>query len=190
MIDFSKVRDQMISQGFKFPEPFSIQIADAKEILMQAMGYFLPGFKWLPEYEHVASWLSDNKNKGLLLYGANGRGKTKLSKMIIPAIFMAKKRLVLKAYDAYQMNTDLDEILKKRLVSLDDVGTEDVRIVFGEKRFAFPEIMDMAEKRGNLVVISTNSDADQLAAKYGIRTLERLKSMCYRVNFNGESLRS
>lgn len=190
IIDFEDIANQMLIHGYKFPQKIFIRIENPKDVLKAALGYFVgPGFKWLPEYENVADWLRDNEGRGLYLFGANGRGKTVLAKMILPAILLKYYRRVATVLDAQEMNKKLDEILKKRVLVLDDIGTEDVRVAYGERRWAFPEIMDKAEKMGNLVIITSNLDARAIEAKYGIRTIERIKATCKRIVFDGESLR-
>ena len=189
--EFEDVANQMITHGYDFPRKiFLNRIENPGEVLKAALGYFVsPEAKWLPEYDQIAEWLRDNQGRGLFLFGANGRGKTVFSKTVIPAIILKYYRRVVAAYDAQQMNDKLEEILKKRVISLDDIGTEDVRVDYGEKRWAFPEIMDNAEKKGNLVIITSNLDARAIEAKYGVRTIERIKATCKRVVFDGKSLR-
>ncbi len=188
--DYEQIAGQMITHGFDFPNKVFIKVENSKQELINAMTYFLgQKFKWLPEYNDVAEWLGDNQGRGLFLFGANGRGKTILAKMVIPAIILNRYRLIVKAFDSQLMNSELEKILKLRAVSLDDVGTEDVRVDYGERRWAFPEIMDASEKRGNLVIITSNLDAKAIELKYGLRTIDRIKATCKRVVFDGRSMR-
>lgn len=189
--DYSHVAESLKKHGYGFTDRIFLNgIENPQQELKAALGYFVgPQAKWLPEYDQIAEWLRDNQGKGLFMFGANGRGKTILSKTVIPAIIKKFYSRIISTYDAQQMNEKLDEILGKRVISLDDIGTEDVRVDYGEKRWAFPEIMDQAEKKGNLVIITTNLDAGAIEAKYGVRTIERIKATCKRVVFDGKSLR-
>jgi DNA replication protein DnaC len=188
--EFTQTVEQMKRLGFEVPKKTMIRVPDAHQLLANAMFHFLGGgFQWLPEYDQVADWLTDNKGTGLFMYGQNGRGKTVLAQRVLPAIFLQYFNLVLKVVNAQQMNSELESLLKKRVVSLDDVGTEDVRMNYGERCWAFPEIIDSAEKKGHLVVITTNLGRDEIAQKYGIRTLERIKSTTTRILFKGVSMR-
>jgi len=181
--------------NYKFPERVFISMNDAKEILTSAFDFFInklelnETFTWIPEYDKIAEWLTDNNGTGLFLYGANGRGKTLLSKIILPAIFLQHFRKVIHLCDAQEMNRTLDNLLNKKILSLDDIGTEDIINNYGEKRWALPELIDLAEKRGNLLIITTNLNANAIELKYGLRTIERIKKTCTRIKFDGKSLR-
>lgn len=88
-----------------------------------------------------------------------------------------------------EMNHKLDEVLTKGIISLDDIGSEEMMIKYGERRLAFAEIMDAAEKSGKIVIVSTNLTSDQIRSQYGDRVLDRIKAITTRVLFKGDSLR-
>lgn len=192
---FDEVFSEMRAHGMKLPsDKVDFAIPNAREILFSAMSYFLrkenKSVVWLPEYEQVASWLSDNKGHGLFLYGNCGRGKSVLCRYALPAILLKYARKVVNVFDIQDMNRDIDLVLSKHIISLDDIGTEEVSVKYGEKRMAFAEIMDATEKEGKLVIVSTNLDAEDLRGRYGDRVLERIKSTTTRVKFVGKSLRT
>ena len=137
----------------------------------------------------MAEWLTDNQGKGLFLYGNCGRGKSLLCRQVIPAILLHACRKVVKIYDMQEMNHKLDEVLTKGIISLDDIGSEEMMIKYGERRLAFAEIMDAAEKSGKIVIVSTNLTSDQIRSQYGDRVLDRIKAITTRVLFKGDSLR-
>jgi DNA replication protein DnaC len=74
-------------------------------------------------------------------------------------------------------------------VVLDDVGTEEQFVKYGERRWIFPEIVDRSEQKENILIITTNLAAEEIERKYGIRTRDRLRAICTPVLFKGESLR-
>lgn len=192
--EYQQIYDEMIRHGLPVPdEKVDIHIPNAKTVLENAYRYFLSKQNveliWRKEYDHVADWLEKNEGRGLLLYGDCGLGKSMLSRYVIPAIVLRYQRKVIKSFTAQQMNKNIDEILSKKLISLDDIGTEDVSVEFGNKRVAFAEVMDAVERDSKLVIISTNLQGSGIEDRYGTRTLERIISTTKRIEFKGESLR-
>lgn len=149
----------------------------------------LPEFVMLQEYKEIVLWLENNEGKGLLMIGANGRGKTLIARHVIPILFVLNHNKFLLVINAQKLNNCLDDYLKKKMIVIDDIGTEDQRVNYGERRWAFPELVDNAEKERNLLILTSNLDADAIEKKYGIRTRERIKATCKIVVFKGKSLR-
>lgn len=180
--------------GMKLPQGrVDIAVPNAREVLGSMMQYFLRTegrtMQWLPEYEEVAAWLAGNDGRGLFLYGSCGRGKTLLCRYVLPAILLHYCRKVVSVYDMHEVNRDIDAVLTKHVVSLDDVGTEALSIHYGQRRMAFAEVLDAAEKESKLLIISSNLNVDEIVKHYDDRVLDRLKSTTVRILFEGESLR-
>lgn len=170
-----------------------IRIPLARQILTDMLTLFLERegrqLIWLPEYDQVAEWLSDNEGRGLFLYGNCGRGKSLICRYVIPAILLTYCRKVVSVFDVQQMNRDIDLVLSKHIIYIDDIGTEEVSNHYGNRRMAFAEIMDAAEKQNKLVMVSTNLDISGLQAMYGDRVVDRIRSTTRRIVFGGDSLR-
>lgn len=195
MSSFKEAFDEMRMHNMAIPiDKVSISVPEAKRVLMNAMSYFLSlegkSLQWLSEYEEIAEWLSDNQGRGLFMFGNCGRGKSLLGRFVIPAILLKYCRKVVKVYNVQEMNTVPDEVLSKHILSIDDIGTEEVSNSFGNKRMIFGEVMDLAEKEGKLIIISSNLNLQDLQGKYGDRIADRIKSTTTRVLFKGGSLRS
>lgn len=189
-IDFKRTIESLKETGFNpLPNLVNIAIPDAKRILWRGLNYFTEKAEWLPEYEDIVSWLSDNKGRGLLCYGNCGRGKTVICGKIIPLLLNHYCRKIVACYDSQLMNADIDAVKQKHIIYIDDVGTENMSVKFGEKRLAFCEIVDEAEKRGKLLMLTTNLSLDEISQKYGERTMDRLVAITTRVKFIGKSLR-
>lgn len=189
-IDFKRTIESLKETGFNpLPNLVNIAIPDAKRILWRGLNYFTEKAEWLPEYEDIVSWLSDNKGRGLLCYGNCGRGKTIICGKIIPLLLNHYCRKIVACYDSQSMNADIDAVKQKHIIYIDDVGTENMSVKFGEKRLAFCEIVDEAEKRGKLLMLTTNLSLDEISQKYGERTMDRLVAITTRVKFIGKSLR-
>ena len=198
MSDFGTICEDMKKHGMRLPpDRVMLRLRGAKQVLKMAMERFLErdGVKavWRPEYDEVGEWLENNDGKGLLMIGNCGTGKTFLGMYAIPFAICAMTRMpdkkIVSCYDMYEMNSNVDEIKKKRYVYLDDVGTESLLVEFGNKRAVFAEIMDNAEKRGNLIIASTNLDGEGIRRRYGDRVMERIRTTMRVVPFNGKSLR-
>jgi len=178
--------------GLLVPELIpEVKIENAKEVFTNALKYFLSvenkEMVYLTDYERVIEWLSDNEKKGLMLVGNCGVGKSFITRYVIPAILYEKKKVIVRVYD--DVNKSVDEILTKKYAVIDDIGTEEVSNSFGNKRLSFAEIVDNAEKKGNLLIITTNLSGTQLKEKYGLRVYDRLIKLTTSIAFNGKSLR-
>lgn len=171
------------------PEPVIFKLQEPEQEFISVFKHIVSGFKMLPEYSQIISWLRDNKGKGLALIGANGRGKTIIGRYVIPILFQEHYGKHITRANAQDMNQRIDELLRKKFVSIDDIGTEDQRIVYGERRWTLPELVDNAEKNRNILILTSNLDADAIEKKYGLRTRERVRAVCKVVVFKGESLR-
>jgi len=191
---FESLLNDMKSRGMKVPpEKTIISVRDSENILKYYMRYFIERegveFLWIEEYNEVAEWLGNNKGRGLFLYGVCGKGKTILSRYVIPAILLKYCNRLVSVFDINELNADIDFVLSKKIISLDDIGTEELSIKYGERRNAFAEVVDNAEKHGKLLIISSNLDSAGLERIYGVRVLDRITHITKRVAFNGKSFR-
>lgn len=192
--EFAEIFEQMKVHGLKVPNNKTIiRIPNAKTVLENALRYFLglDGKKmiWIPQYDQIAEWLEDNKGRGLLLYGSCGLGKTFLTRYVITAIILKYHNKVVHSFDMSELNKEPDKVLAKHIIALDDIGTEDISIRFGEKRSVVPEILDAAEKYGKLLLLTSNLGGEDLIKKYGNRTFDRILAVTKRIEFNGKSFR-
>lgn len=184
----------MHTHGMRLPQhKVYIAVPHAEIVLRKVLENFLAlegrSLKWLPEYDEVAQWLSGNRGRGLFLYGSCGRGKTLLCRYVLPAILLAYCRKVVTVFDMNEVNKNIDAVLAKHIVSLDDVGTETLSIQYGQRRMAFSEILDAAEKNNKLLIASSNLNVGEIVNHYDDRVLDRLKSTTVRILFEGNSLR-
>ena len=190
----NKIVEQMRKHGMKAPsDKVFINIQDAERItryyLEQFIGLENKAATWLAEYNQIVDWLKDNEGRGLFLYGNCGRGKTIIAQYVIPAILLEYCRKIVSCYDSQEMNTNLDEVLTRKIICLDDIGVEDMLNTYGNKRLAFLEVIDAAEKHGKLLIVTTNLNQKQLIDKYGERAMDRIMATMKRVLFTGKSLR-
>ena len=195
---FSDVADYLQQFGYR-PKVNNrrISIMAARKRMEAGLRYFLGEgkYKWLPAYDRIADWLSDNKGRGLLCIGTSGLGKTLICQRILPVIIGSN----IPSVTAQEMNTRIDELLKERCVIIDDLGKEDVEIRnYGNRRHPFFELCDAAEKNGNILIINTNLSTtpvrdprypDSIQSRYGNEVLSRLRATTKAVLFEGEDMR-
>ena len=190
MSNFNNIESIMRDRGLQVPdENVYFKIPNAKEKMKILFEKFVPNYEWVEEYDRVAEWLSDNKGKGLFLYGNCGRGKTMLAKYIIPALLLVECGKIVNYYDILDLKTKFDEVIRYKILVVDDIGTEEVLVSFGNKTDIFSEIMDMVEKKSKLVIVTTNYQKNQLEERYGKRVLDRIIATTFRVCFTGKSFR-
>lgn len=199
----------MRENGIKLPvrkQHYRCDAHEAKQDLIRAMEFLLLYEKkelvWLPEYDQVVDWLSDTQGKGLFLYGDCGLGKTLLASQAIPMLFKMYFDEKLDFFPATKLCHTyekpwadtrywIDYFLRSGKLNLiiDDVGTEFQLNDYGTKREPFAELMDEAQRRKSLLIITSNLTIDQIESRYGTRTLDRIKQTTRRIKFSGNSLR-
>lgn len=174
------------------PDKVMIHIEKARQLLINGLMYYCgDSAVWQPEYNEVTEWLTDNQGRGLWLCGECGRGKTLIGAKILPVLlnYYNNPRKVVSLYDAKDLNTKFDDILEKHIIYIDDVGKESMVVQYGNRNLRFPDIVDEAEKKGKLLMLSTNLSQEEMLAKYGERTIDRLRGITKKVIFKGKSLR-
>lgn len=140
-------------------------------------------------YRPIVDWMTDNKGKGLLMFGGCGLGKSVIGMYILPLLIKDVHKKVVNIFSAQELNKKIDEILKLHIIYVDDIGTEDNLNSYGNKRMPFAELCDDAEKNGKLLILTTNLSIDELTERYGDRVVDRLIATTKAVPFTGDSLR-
>jgi DNA replication protein DnaC len=178
---------------------------NAKELLWRGLTtYEGSNARWLTEYDEVADWLTDNKNKGLMLAGNCGLGKTLIGMNIIPVIlenyceeddddFFSDKSIAVfsanEINETYRNEDKRKNLFYNRPIMIDDIGTEPEINIFGEKHMVFSEIVDHCEKHGRLMILTTNLTSEQIQAQYDMRIRDRLRYLVRKIGFEGKSMR-
>lgn len=185
------ITDKSLFADVEKKEMTNINLENAKDVLKRGLKFFVgEDAQWVQEYDDIADWLTDNKHKGLLCYGKCGRGKSLICEKIMPNIFRYYLRKNLIKFDGYEIN-DKRQLLRECdcAILIDDFGVEDVGKIYGETHNVFEEVISLAEKRQQLLLLTTNLTLDEICEKYGERTLDRLRYLTRPVLFTGESFR-
>lgn len=191
-INFAQQIERLKNSTYQLPpDRVYITIPNARNVLARGIKHFCNDKAvWLSQYDRVAEWLSNNQGKGLMLAGQCGLGKSLIAVKILPLLLSFYCRKIINCYTAQQLNTLLDAAIQNHIICIDDIGTESISNIYGNKRIPFAELVDEAERKGKLLVITTNLDDQHLIAKYGDRTFDRLKAIVKKITFTGQSLRA
>ena len=168
-----------------------LKVTDAEQRMREELGKCIKGeVKWLPAYDRIARWLTDNKGRGLLCVGTNRVGKSIICQRVLPAILQQRGIVQCQATD---MAPRIDELTRARCVIIDDLGKED-EWYFKNRNNSFYKLCAAAERTGTLLIITTNlsttpvSDPrypDSIENRYGPEVLSRLRSLVLPVLFEG-----
>ena len=172
--------------------PFRFGIPNAKEVLIAGLEEVMRHkVEWLAEYTQIVNWLTDNRGKGLLLIGPPGVGKSEICMKVIPLIFRMVLHKVFSRYQATELCNEATyrSSLRQRFIAIDDFGIEGTFYDYGNPHIVFSEIVDGIEKRGTLFIATTNLTMDEIKAKYGLRTFDRLRANMHVVVIRERSLR-
>lgn len=161
-------------------------------------------YRHLPEYEGVIDWMTNTDDKGLLLIGDGGRGKSVILNYVLPVLFrmkgcgirtvhaqdLYKAHPYQQGYGYYQRpETYLDLLERTPFPAIDELGVEGMYNDYGEKCEGINLILNAAERYHRPVFITTNLTEQQILNRYGERTLDRILHLCRTIKFKGESLR-
>ena len=218
--DHTRMMKDIISQarsnGFRAPDyRVRWKLKNADELLARGLVKFLgEKAQWLPEYDEVAEWLADNKGQGLLCIGRCGRGKTLITREVLPWLFEnhircnlnGDGRLLRPVYKYFKADRDLKEqfsyICRSRLLCIDDLGTEQIKYFGREENYFDRLVQGDRFERDQLLICSTNLTYEQMFGgedpdthivypqRYDDRTRSRLLACCRRVIFDGEDMRN
>lgn len=195
--DFRKDLERAALDGIERPNVLSWDYREAcpRERIRQ---WFVGGLTeligtqplWLPEYEEVLDWLHCNHGRGLILSGDCGLGKTLITTKLVPIFLHRAFDKIATVSDARSLKETFKAGLHTQPIQvLDDVGEEPRVKDYGTTHEYLSELVDIADKRGALIIISTNLTKAELAERYGARTIDRLRHNCHFVALKGKSMR-
>lgn len=198
---FTEVAEYLRQQGYdSLKDPYHIAIPNGRKRLEDGLRYFMgEKAQWLPCYDNVVDWMTDNKGRGLLCFGTPGTGKTLVCTKILPVILGNGGRPI-PCVDASDVKSHLDELMRERIVIIDDLGKEP-RKHFGNTDNSFFELCNNAERTGSLLIITTNLSTtpvsqqyrerypQSIQERYGVEVLDRLKVITKTARFEGKSMR-
>lgn len=161
-------------------------------------GVFRPSEKQKNLLNHFWKHFKNDEEKGILLYGSFGSGKTEMLKAFALTPFnkfnpFEKQCRIISAIemiDHYNGESNFEKFLDKNLY-IDDLGSEQ-RAKFMSKDddpilSKFFELWYM--RRNHKLYITSNLSKDELHDKYGGRVYSRLHELCTFIEFNDKDYR-
>lgn len=150
---------------------------------------------FLSRDERFESELKYDLNKGLLIRGISGLGKTYVVKcaqdnMLNPVLILSMLEISDEIRQVGEYNINMDG---RKILYLDDVGTEEPTIThYGTRINFFKNFIEQYYHKNtifNRLIVSTNNSAQELENRYGFRVRSRMKDMFNVVDVQGEDMR-
>lgn len=164
-------------------------VNDDNKKLISALCFFISRDK------RFSDQLGYDFNKGLLIRGKCGVGKTHLIRCIekneirpILTLSMIDITDNIRAYGEYEL-----QMGDKKILYLDDVGTEEPVVKhYGTNIVWFKEFIEsvyLKSKSYSHLIISTNANFKTIEDKYGFRVASRMRDMFNIIDVDGEDMR-
>jgi len=172
---------------------FFNNIEEAKKVINEIalnVDNSIKNFYFTEYVKKFAEWLLNNDFKGLGLIGDYGTGKTLLACNILPVLFYLKYNLIIKPIKAYEINDEIyKDLIKKRIIIIDELGSESERVEFGNRVLYIPLIIDKCESDSKLLIFTTNRTPEDIIELYGKAIYDRICKLCKIIIFKGKSFR-
>lgn len=141
--------------------------------------------------DRVTRWLFSSKQRGLIMMGAMGNGKSTMLRVI---------NRLFKGTSTFGDAQDIFEHFKKSqgsmrywdetLLLIDDMGIEPARcLVFGEEYHPISRLLLHRYDKQLSTIIATNLDIEEIQARYGDRVVDRMTETFNVLVYSNQSYR-
>lgn len=177
----------------KLMEDNSLSLFGKKLIFNQYNENFIQSLCLFLSNDSRAEKYNIDLNKGILIRGISGLGKTHVIKCLannelkpINIISMLEICSEIKIEGEYNLKPS-------PITYLDDLGSEEPTVnYFGTKINWFKDFLEIYYMKNlpfNRIIISTNNSFDEIEAKYGFRVRSRMKDMFNIIDLKGQDMR-
>lgn len=139
----------------------------------------------------IARWLFASKQRGLILMGSMGNGKSTMLR-IIDRLFKSTSTFgdAQDIFEHFKRSQGSMRYWDEPLLLIDDMGIEPVRcLVYGEEYYPISRLLLHRYDKQLTTIVATNLGIDEIQARYGDRIVDRMKEMFNVIKYENESYR-
>lgn len=142
----------------------------------------------------AARWLSQGTKSGLILRGNVGTGKTTLLNAIRKTIAIRtgeslqvwEARRIAPLAKGAEGQKVLEEIAKRPLLGIDDLGVESVSVKdYGNEAMPVVDLLTERYSARRFTIITTNLSSEEIAQRYGERIADRIREQYNVMTYDG-----
>lgn len=139
----------------------------------------------------VARWLFSSKQRGLVLMGSMGNGKSTMLR-VINRLFKNTSTFgdAQDIFDHFKHSQGSMRYWDEPLLLIDDMGIELVRcLVYGEEYFPITRLLLHRYDKQLTTIIATNLGIEEIQARYGDRVVDRMQETFSVIPYEQDSYR-
>lgn len=139
----------------------------------------------------VARWLYSSKQRGLILMGTMGNGKSTMLR-VIDRLFKSTSSFgdAQDIFEHFKKSQGSMRYWEEPLLLIDDMGIEPVRcLVYGEEYYPISRLLLHRYDKQLTTIIATNLGIEEIEARYGDRVVDRMKETFSVITYEHESYR-
>lgn len=139
----------------------------------------------------VARWLYSSNQRGLILMGSMGNGKSTMLR-VIDRLFKSTCTFgdAQDIFEHFKRSQGSMRYWEEPLLLIDDMGIEPVRcLIYGEEYFPISRLLLHRYDKQLTTIIATNLGIEEIEARYGDRVVDRMKETFSVITYEHESYR-
>lgn len=139
----------------------------------------------------VARWLFSSNQRGLILMGSMGNGKSTMLR-VIDRLFKSTSSFgdAQDIFEHFKRSQGSIRYWEEPLLLIDDMGIEPVRcLVYGEEYFPITRLLLHRYDKQLTTIIATNLGIEEIEGRYGDRVVDRMKETFSVITYEHESYR-